>query len=183
MNRSNTVLKGRLDLQRIGVSGHSFGGYTAMAIAGQNNAKHKLGDGRDKRVKAVVQMSAPVAKVRVRGYAYDAVSLPVFHMTGTNDESPLNTTTAADRRVPYDLTKEEACLVVFKDGDHAIFSGRKRLSRKARGQDEVFHWHICRSTTAFWDAHLRGNKDAWKWLMEGAFQRELARAGTFEARR
>lgn len=182
MNASNRVLKGRLDLKRIGVAGHSFGGYTAMAVAGQNYTRGKLGDGRDKRVKAAIQMSAPVPKPRVREYAYDSVSIPVFHMTGTKDESPLNTTTAKERRIPFDRTKGEACLVIFKDGDHAIFSGRKRLSRRAREQDAVFHRHICRGSTAFWDAHLKNNAGARDWLMGGGYRRELDAAGSMEVR-
>ncbi|MGB0582415.1 MAG: alpha/beta hydrolase family protein [Limisphaerales bacterium] len=182
MNGTHKVLKGRLDLQRIGVAGHSFGGYTAMAIAGQNYTKGKLGDGRDRRVRAVVQMSAPVPKPRVREYAYQTVTLPVFHMTGTKDESPLNTTSAKERRIPFDRTKGEACLVVFKDGDHAIFSGRRRLSRRAREQDAVFHRIICRGSTAFWDAHLKGDRTAKEWLMGNGFKRELGKSGTFESR-
>lgn len=183
MNAANRVLKGRMDLRNIGVAGHSYGGYTAMAIAGQKYTKGKLGDGRDKRVRAAIQMSAPVPQPRVQEYAYDSVAIPVFHMTGTKDESPLNTTTAKERRIPFDRSKGEACLVIFRDGDHAVFSGRKRLSRRAREQDAKFHRHICRGSTAFWDAQLRGNKAAKDWLMTDGYRAELGGSASFEVRR
>jgi len=182
MNVSHKVLKGRLDLRRIGVGGHSYGGYTALAIAGQNYTRGKTGDGRDNRVLAAIQMSAPVPSERIRGYAYDTISIPMFHMTGTKDESPINSTTAAERRIPFDRTKGEACFLNFKDGDHAIFSGRKRLLRTAQQQDAIFHRHICRSSTAFWDGYLKGDKSARKWLFGGGFKQELGGAGVFETR-
>ncbi len=36
MNATDSKLRGRLDLNRIGMSGHSFGAITTMALAGQN---------------------------------------------------------------------------------------------------------------------------------------------------
>ena len=35
LNRSEGPLKGRLDLDRVGVAGHSFGAYTTLAVAGE----------------------------------------------------------------------------------------------------------------------------------------------------
>ena len=122
MNERDGVLPGRMYLKRIGVAGHSFGGHTALSIAGMNYSRGKLGDGRDERVNAAIQMSAPAASKRVRTYAYDSVAIPVFHMTGTKDESPINSTTAEDRRIPYDHSKGEACFLNFDGGDHAVFS-------------------------------------------------------------
>ena len=36
LNRDDPALAGRLDLQRIGMAGHSFGGWTTMAMAGES---------------------------------------------------------------------------------------------------------------------------------------------------
>jgi predicted dienelactone hydrolase len=64
MNQENGPFKGRLDLKRIGVAGHSFGAFTTLAIAGQ-----KFGGAQrnipfaDPRVKAAIAMSAPVTPV------------------------------------------------------------------------------------------------------------------------
>lgn len=171
-------LKGRLDLQRIGVSGHSFGGFTSMAIAGQDFGSIRMGD---PRVKAVIQMSAPVAKPFQRQYAYAKITIPVFHMTGTRDDSPIGETKASERRIPYELMNAaETCLLVFKDGDHMVFSGRIRPDESAEAQDAVFHRLICAGSTAFWDAWLKGNTAAHTWLMDGGFEHLLGAQGTFE---
>lgn len=34
LNKSNPTMQGRLNLQKVGILGHSFGGYTALAVAG-----------------------------------------------------------------------------------------------------------------------------------------------------
>jgi predicted dienelactone hydrolase len=171
-------LNGRLDLQRIGVAGHSFGGFTSMAIAGQDFGSTRMGD---PRVKAVIEMSAPVARPFQREYAYARITVPVFHMTGTRDDSPIGETKASERRIPFDLmSAAETCLLVLKDGDHMVFSGRIRPDEVTAAQDAVFQRLICAGGTAFWDAWLKGNSAAHDWLMDGGFARLLANEGTFE---
>jgi len=171
-------LKGRLDLNRIGVAGHSFGGFTSMAIAGQDFGGVKM---EDPRVKAVIEMSAPVARPSQREHAYAKITVPVFHMTGTRDDSPIGETKASERRIPFDLMNAaETCLLVFKDGDHMVFSGRMRPDESKAAQDEVFHRLICAGSTAFWDAWLKGDTAAHEWLMDGGFERLLGNEGTFE---
>ena len=171
-------LNGRLDLQRIGVAGHSFGGFTTMAIAGQDFGSIRMGD---PRVKAAIEMSTPVARPFQRDYAYKKITIPVFHMTGTRDDSPIGETKAAERRVPFELMDAaETCLLVFKDGDHMVFSGRVRPDETKMAQDAVFQRLICAGSTAFWDAWLKGDGAAHTWLMDGGFARLLGQEGTFE---
>ena len=168
----------RLDLGHIGAAGHSYGGFTVMAIAGQALGPRRSRELADPRVKAVIQMSAPVPRGdRDADAAYARITMPVFHMTGTKDDSPIGDTKPEQRRIPYDhMTAAETCLLIFKDGDHMVFSGVTRPG------DKEFHRHICASSTAWWDAHLRGNADARKWLMEGGFKEVLGDGGTFEVR-
>ena len=174
-------LKGRLDLKRIGVAGHSFGGFTSMAIAGQ---EFGLADWADPRVKAVIQMSAPVARPATRERAYAKITTPVFHMTGTRDDSPIGETKAAERRIPFDkMTAAETCLVIFKDGDHMIFSGRPGLDDGRKKQDAIFQEIICAGSTAYLDAWLRDDAAAHAWLMDGGFAQRLGAQGTFEAKK
>ncbi len=80
------VLHDCLDLERVGLSGHSFGAQTTQAVAGQAAA---LGGARaDRRVKAAVIMSPGVPALGSAERAFGRVSLPWLLMTGTNDTSP-----------------------------------------------------------------------------------------------
>ncbi|MBI3880411.1 MAG: hypothetical protein HY301_10165 [Verrucomicrobia bacterium] len=174
-------LHGRLDLKRVGMSGHSFGGYTTLAVAGQTFAMSKLAE---PRVKAAIQMSAPAFKLRTDlDKAYGSITIPVMHMTGTKDFVPLfPETTAEDRRIPFDHMKNaETCFVNFTDGDHMIFSGRGAVVRpEQREPDEKFQRLICAGTTAFWDAYLKENSAAKAWLLEGGYAKRLGKDGVFE---
>jgi predicted dienelactone hydrolase len=181
---SSSPLHGRLDLKQMGMAGHSFGGFTTMAIAGQ---KFREG-GRsfaDPRIKAAIQMSAPVPRGgKTPAGALAGVRIPVFHMTGTLDDSVVAETKAEDRRILHDrMNQAESCLLIIKDGDHMIFSGRGNLDATRAADDERFQKQICKSSTAFWDAHLKGSSEARTWLYEGGFVKELAGQGTFEIKR
>ncbi len=175
---ANSPLKGRLDTKRIGVAGHSYGGFTTMAVAGQSFGPVQWADSR---VKAVIQMSAPVARPATRDRAYDAISIPIFHMTGTLDDSPIGETKAAERRIPFDkMSAAETCLLIFKNGDHMVFSGTPRTTDEAKERDSEFQKLICAGSTAFWDAWLKDNPAAHEWLMDGGFAGRLGTQGTFE---
>lgn len=192
-------LKGRLDLKRIGMAGHSFGAHTTLAVVGQAAV---LPGGReishaDPRIKAAVIMSPPVPqRPAQREKAYQKIAIPCFYMTGTEDDSPIGETRKEDRRVPFDLSGDGAdrYLVIFTGGDHMIFSGRAPglaglpgtgsrglwAQRREREKDAVFHRLICASSTAFWDGYLRGDQKAKQWLAEGGFQKLMGAEGTFE---
>jgi len=173
--------KGRLDGKRIGVAGHSFGGFTSMAIAGQDFGPGQWGD---PRVKAAIQMSAPVARPDARNRAYAGITMPVFHMTGTKDDSPIGETKADERRIAFDkMTAAETCLVTFRDGDHMIFSGRLLQDTPHKRQDAIFQELICAGSSSFWDAWLSDDAAAHRWLMGGGFARRLGGQGTFEAKK
>jgi dienelactone hydrolase len=181
----SSPLRGRLDLAKIGVAGHSYGGFTAMAIAGQAFGPRRSREMADPRVKAVIQMSAPVPLGdRGADAAYNPITTPVFHMTGTKDDSPIGDTSAAQRRIPFDhMTSAETCLLIFKNGDHMVFAGAPRLSPAARESDIRFQREICAASTAWWEAHLRGSAAAREWLMDGGFAGTIGGDGTFEVQK
>ena len=177
-NGQGGILRGRMDMQRIGVAGHSFGAFTTLAVAGQ-----KLGPGErnfaDPRVKAAIAMSTPVPR-RPSENNYADICIPVFHLTGTADESPLlNDTTAKNRRVPFDLIQHAPqFLLTFQDGDHMIFSGRSNAfsPEKRSALLDV----IRESTTKFWDAWLRDEATAQAWLTKGGAKSALGPLGVWE---
>lgn len=181
LNKEKSPLQKKLDLDRIGVAGHSFGAYTALAVAGETflPRSEKEAALADPRVKAAIPMSSPVAANKRRlEAAFAKIKIPCFHMTGTKDTSPIGDTEPEERRLPFDHSNgSDQFLTIFKDGDHMIFSGRGRLL--SNRQDEVFQKHISASSTAFWDAYLKGNTKAKAWLTND-FKPVLGKDGTFE---
>ena len=184
MNQGDETFRGRLALDRIGVAGHSFGGYTTLASAGQTfvlpgGGERTLGD---PRIKAAIAMSAP-AKPRdaaVLDRMYGSIRVPCFHMTGTRDDSPIADTRGADRRIPFDhMRGTDSYLLILTGGDHMVFSGRPR-GLKSGENDVRFHELILMGTMAFWNAYLRDDAAARTWLADGGFDGSLGQDGTFE---
>ncbi len=178
LNAESGEFHGKIDTNRIGMAGHSFGAFTTLAVAGEVFGPTER-SGVDARVKAAIAMSSPVPK-RDRDRAFSKIKIPILHMTGTEDSSPIGDTSVAERRVPFDkINGAEQFLVTFTGGDHMVFSGRSGL-RGNRRKDAVFHDLILRSTTAFWDAYLKGDAKAKAWLADGGFEKALGKDGVFE---
>ena len=157
-------LFGRLDLEHIGMSGHSFGAKTSQAIAGQKF----FGETAflEKRLDASLMMSPSPPNRGDLGATFEAIEIPCMLMTGTLDESKIGGTTAEDRLkvFPY-LENAPAWQVVFEGAEHSSFGQRKG------NQIGRFHSAILALSTAFWDAQLKGDDKAKKWLNgEGAKQ-------------
>ncbi len=130
LNAEDGTLRGRLDLRRVGVAGHSFGAYTALAVAGQRSGPSERSLADD-RVKAVITMSAPVPRHPTRR-DYAPIHIPILHMTGTADDSPIGDTRARHRRVPFDsMSGPPQLLVTLNGGDHMVFAGVNDPRRNA----------------------------------------------------
>src|SRR5438874_9964634 len=182
IDQQDSPLSHRLDLSRIGVAGHSFGAYTALAIAGET---FLLPGGKeaslaDSRVKAAIPMSAPLGSSKPHlDAAFAKIKIPCLHMTGTRDSSPIGLTDAKDRRAPFDHSNgSDQFLITFKYGDHMIFSGRGVLPGGEK--DEFFQSYIRMSSIAFWDAYLKEDAKAKSWLDGDGFSNALGSSGTFE---
>ena len=156
-------LRGKLDLGRIGVSGHSFGAYAALALAGLVVAD---GDFRDDRVKAAIPMSMSEDFPRS---SYRRIKIPMLHVTGTNDVSILYGELPYKRRLPFEsIDYPDQILVTIYGAGHSTISDDESSSNHAA------HDAVRLSSTLFWDAFLRDDANARTQLTNGDLSRSLA---------
>lgn len=153
------ALHGRLDLEHIGMSGHSFGAQTTQAMAGQSAASGRFSFA-EPRIDAAVMMSPSPPRMGDPAQAFSSVKIPCLLMTGTKDDSPIGNTTPEDRlKVFPHLNLAPAWQVVFDKATHMDFG-----QRPGKTGDPRYHRAILALSTAFWDAELKGNKEAKAWL-------------------
>jgi predicted dienelactone hydrolase len=152
-----------MDLKRVGMSGHSFGAVTTQAVSGQT-----IGRGRitltDSRIKAAVVMSPSVPKLGDPDRAFGKVSIPWLLMTGTKDLSIIGGATMEDRLGVYPaLPAGEKYELVLHNAEHSAFTDRA-LPGDKEDRNPNHHKVILALSTAFWDAYLKEDATAKKWL-------------------
>ena len=156
-------LKGRLDMKRIGMSGHSFGAVTTQAVAGQS---FSLGSSlTDLRIKAAVIMS-PSGPRRDgnAAQAFGGVKIPWMLLTGTRDTAPIGDADVAARLAVFPaLPVGSKYELVLYNAEHSVFTERA-LPGDTQPRNPNHHRSILALTTAFWDAYLRDDPNARAWL-------------------
>jgi predicted dienelactone hydrolase len=160
-------LSHRLDLAHIGMSGHSFGAVTTQAVAGERFA-HAERSFTDTRIKAAIMMS-PSAPAHGGDphQAFGSVSIPWLLMTGTRDASPIGDASPESRLSVFPALPAGAKYELVLDGaEHSAF-GDRALPGDSQPRNPNYHRAILALSTAFWDAWLRQDAAARKWL-EGA---------------
>lgn|GEM_PF-191511 len=160
---SSNELFGRLDLDRIGMSGHSYGARTTQAVSGEDITW--IGpDTRDPRIKAAVPLSPSSPAGADLEAVFAGAVIPWLVMTGTLDTSVVGNTSVEDRLAVYPaLPPGGKYELIFFEGEHHAFSdGQLRVDQNPRNPNH--HSAIMALSTAFWDAWLLGYPDARSWL-------------------
>lgn len=171
-------LKGCLDLGRLGMSGHSFGANTTQAVAGQAFVREHVSF-VESRIKAAVMMSPSPPALGDPAEAFAPIKIPCLLMTGTQDDSPIGNTRAADRlKVFPHLQQAPAWQVVFDKAIHMSF-GERDLLGNSQG-DARYHRAILALTTAVWDATLKADAGAKAWLNGGGAKSVLVAEDRWE---
>lgn len=154
-------LKGRMDLEKVGIGGHSYGAKTVQALAGQVfGPMGKLY--YDERIDAGLAMSPSPPRMGRAEKAFGKITMPMMLMTGTKDGSPIGNTLPEERLEVYPALPEgDKFELVLKDAEHHAFS-----DAGARGQKRNPNHHriIQALSTAFFEAYLTGDEEAKKWL-------------------
>lgn len=165
LDRQPGALKDRIDLTRIGMSGHSYGATTTQAMAGQAFARgRKMGH---PEFKAFLAMSPAGAADGHNADAFGDITRPFLFLTGSDDGQTLNgkVLDASERQKPYlAMKRAPSALVVLNGADHLVFSGRQEMGF-SKPKDERFRQLIKASSLAFWDAELKDDPEARTWLI------------------
>jgi dienelactone hydrolase len=169
-------LAGRLDPERMGMSGHSYGAISTLVAAGQRSPEAGQRYAV-RRFKGAFAMSPGSPRRGSAAEAFDDMLMPIFHLTGTADGSPLGDLEPSAREEPFRVIDDvDQYLLVLQDGVHMTFSGRDAGYPKLARHHEL----IRMAATAFWDCRLRGDAAACTWLDDGGFAKELGVDGRFE---
>ena len=156
-------LRGRLDLDHVGMSGHSFGAVTTQAVGGQTALGGRVSYA-DSRIDAAVAFSPSSPRLGDAGQAFGSVRIPWLLMTGTNDVSPIGDADLESRLAVFPaLPPGHKYEVVLEGAAHSAFSDRA-LPGDTEARNPNHHRVMLALTTAFWDAFLKNDAGARAWL-------------------
>jgi len=145
------------------LAGHSFGAVTTEAVSGETlpTSGVKL---TDPRIRAAVILSPSVPKSTTAEQAFGVVKIPWLLMTGTKDTALIGPADMKSRLAVYPaLHGAPKYQVVLNKAEHSAFTDRA-LPGDREPRNPNHHRVILALSTAFWDAYLRGDRDALVWL-------------------
>jgi predicted dienelactone hydrolase len=161
--KGDVGLKGKFDLERIGMSGHSFGAVTTQAVSGQSFP----GIGQrytDSRIDAAVLYSPSAPTVGNPSTSFGKVQIPWLLMTGTHDSSVIRNSTVEKRlKVFPALPAGNKFELVLFEAEHSAF-GERALPGEKMKRNPNHHRAILALATAFWDTYLKGDGAAKAWM-------------------
>lgn len=158
----------RMDLQNIGIAGHSFGALTTQALVGQSYGK--FGPCFvDQRIAAGFAMSPGIDRIGNLEMAFSHIAVPMLLMTGTQDQNFISNASPKTRLEVYNhlsILKKDSHTrhyqLILKDAQHGAFSDHSTPGEK---KQKPAHHHIIKTiSTSFWDSVLKNSPKASTWL-------------------
>lgn len=157
------ALGGRLEMTKVGMSGHSFGAVTTQAVSGQRT---RIGAKpfTDARITAALLLSPSSPREGTPRQAFSRVAMPWLLMTGTHDTALIGSADVASRLAVFPaLPPGGKYELVLYRGEHSAFTDRA-LPGDTERRNPNHHRVILAISTAFWEAHLRQDSAARAWL-------------------
>ena len=172
-------LGGKVDMSRIGMSGHSFGALSTLTALGQR-IPLMPDDTRfmEPRIKAAIAYSPNKPRADDARAAFARVKTPMLHFTGTEDTTPFDVEkTPFERTTPFQaINGADQFLIILDGADHALFGGRRAATGRLKPIDPPQMEIVKTETVRFWKAYLAG--DAAALAAECDLPKRIAGAGT-----
>ncbi len=179
------ALKGKLDVNRVGVAGHSFGAYTSFLVGGAlvDTGSAQNTSFKDPRIKALIGISPTGGETRgLDSNAWSQVTMPFMTVAGTNDRG--DTLRAEAYKF---MPNGDKYHMVITGATHSSYNdakgsrggeggGRRGGGRRNGGNGEqsgktvspdtqaYIHTYLESASVAFWDAYLKGDTSAKQYL-------------------
>jgi dienelactone hydrolase len=156
-----------MDLTRIGMSGHSFGALTTQIMAGQRIVRGSRHYDRfcPSFVAGILYSPVPGrTDVRDPTLVYGGIRIPLLHITGTDDDSPVEGF-GYERRLNVfrHAGHADQHLIILKNGDHMVFNGSRGQLAANPLRDR--HEDIIKILSlAWWDWRLKNDNHAHTWM-------------------
>ncbi len=158
-------LRDKIDRDRIGVGGHSFGAHTSQLIGGvqpKDPSTGKLQSYADERPKVLLLISPQGTGSGLVPESWKGLKRPAMIITGTNDKSPRTGESYEWRMEVFEHSPPGGKYLIFIDEAYHGFGGiTGQLRLPASGPENADHVAIVKSTTiALWDTYLKESRDA-----------------------
>jgi len=162
-NTAGHALYDRLDVEKIGMSGHSFGAVTTQAVGGQTSARGRISF-TDSRIRAAIAFSQSSPRGGAPKSAFGKVNIPWLLMTGTKDHSVIGNADMDSRLAVFPaLPPGDKYEVLLDRAEHSAFTERP-LPGDTEQRNPNHHRVVLAISTAFWDCYLNENDFAKNWL-------------------
>jgi predicted dienelactone hydrolase len=148
--------------ERIGMSGHSFGAQTTLAMAGQ--AYPGFGGIAEPRLASFMAFSPSLPASGDPQAAFARMARPLLAVTGTRDQDVLGNGATPERRMAVfgALPAGDKGQLVLQDADHMTFAGQTGRAVEIQPREAVtrtlqatHHALVAAITTDWWRATLR----------------------------
>lgn len=166
-----------MDMDKIGMSGHSFGALTTQIMAGQltGRGQEEVISLKNDAFMAGLAYS-PVPNQRLRpedvpvDQVYGDITLPLLHLSGSEDHSPIDGPIHHLREEIIEHSDPDAGMqyqVILDRADHMVFNGSRGQLPDYEGMDNNKR-QIKILALAWWDYFLKDEAESGQWLSKSA---------------
>ncbi len=178
-------LSGKIDANRIGVAGHSMGAYTAEAVGGAlvDLPGRVSSSFADARARAVLCLSPQgPGQFGLSTNSFEKMNLPFMGITGSLDNLGPRAN-AAWHKTPFDRSPAGDKFEVFIQGaNHMSFITDESLGAARSSQAAAILGYTNSASLAFWDAYLKNDSAAKKFLQSDLLERSSHEAAKLARR-